>query len=232
MPSKHLGLPLVNEPMTIMFSSDGGVKEIEEFDISLYAPPGVVQRDQNLILNIGLCFYGPFSIPDKYLVATGFYYITANTRLRKGLEITMGHCLQMAVYERSNQVVVLRADHQTVSGSDRYVFEPLTHPDISQSSPYLSFTIDNFCILCGALDTKVEGSDSEEADSIQSENTLRKRKLHVSDHSERKRRCKACLEYCILLFEPREKESTYSVIVYFCQYCPKVIKVSFNMLKS
>ena len=110
MPSKHLGLPLVNEPMTIMFSSDGGVKEIEEFDISLYAPPGVVQRDQNLILNIGLCFYGPFSIPDKYLVATGFYYITANTRLRKGLEITMGHCLQMAVYERSNQVVVLRGE--------------------------------------------------------------------------------------------------------------------------
>ena len=143
------------------FKSSGDHHYYENFDLSLSVPPGTVSGSETFNLKVGACCYGPFSIPDKYLVVTAFYCIVANQKLQKPVKVEMGHCLLMPQYQQSGSVHILKADHQTVSTSDRHTFERLTHPDISSDRPYLSFEIQDFSILCGVVETKPEEQGSQ-----------------------------------------------------------------------
>ena len=292
-------LPYTQEPTSITFTANGGEHELIDLDLFVYAPRGVVHEDAELKLEIGACCYGPFSIPDKYLITTAFYSIVTNTRPRKPLLLTMGHCLQMPVYQRSNHVLVLKADHRVVSGSDKYVFERFTHPEISDNSPYLSFEIQDFCILCGVSESSPEqqssaaavphslpptigsfrpqrghespsqelsrqhnleekgnqlvprgnSTDSEppfqkedstvpevlKSTSIDpaSERTLSQRRSALKRrHSNElsvectEKRRRLVNEYCVLLFEPKDKGRSFSIFIYVCLHCHVSIKVS------
>ena len=143
------------------FKSSGGHHYDENLDLSLSVPPGTVSGNETLKLKVGACCYGPFSIPDKYLVVTAFYCIVANQKLQKPVKVEMGHCLLMPQYQQSGSVRILKADHQTVSTSDRHTFERLTHPEISSDRPYLFFEIQDFSILCGVVETKSEEQGSQ-----------------------------------------------------------------------
>ena len=149
-------LPYISKPVLRSFTSSGGCYHDECLDLSLCVPPGTVSGGEQLKLKVGACCYGPFSIPDRYLVVTAFYCIVANQKLQKPVKVKMGHCLLMPQYQKSRSVCVLKADHHTVSTSDRHSFQFLTHPDILSDRPYLFFEIQDFCILCGVVQTKSE----------------------------------------------------------------------------
>ena len=143
------------------FTSSGGDHYDENLDLSLFVPPGTVLGGEQLKLKVGACCYGPFSIPERYFVVTAFYCIVASQTLQKPVTVEMGHCLLMPDYQKSRSICVLKADHHTVSTSDRHSFEFLTHPDIASDRPYLSFEIQDFCILCGVVETKPEEQSSQ-----------------------------------------------------------------------
>ena len=143
------------------FTSSGGDHYDENLDLSLCVSPGTVLGSEQLKLKVGACCYGPFSIPERYFVVTAFYCIVASQMLQKPVTVEMGHCLLMPDYQKSRSVCVLKADHHTVSTSDRHSFEFLTHPDIASDRPYLSFEIQDFCILCGVVKTKPEEQSSQ-----------------------------------------------------------------------
>ena len=143
------------------FTSSGGDHYDENLDLSLCVPPGTVLGGEQLKLKVGACCYGPFSIPERYFVVTAFYCIVASQTLQKPVTVEMGHCLLMPDYQKSRSICVLKADHHTVSTSDRHSFEFLTHPDIASDRPYLSFEIQDFCILCGVVETKPEEQSSQ-----------------------------------------------------------------------
>ena len=154
-------LPYISKPVTWSFTSIGGDCYDENLDLYLCVPPGTVLGGEQLKLKVGACCYGPFSIPERYFVATAFYCIVASQKLQKPVTVEMGHCLLLPDYQKSRSVCVLKADHYTVSTSDRHSFEFLTHPDITNYRPYLSFEIRDFCILCGVVETKPEEQSSQ-----------------------------------------------------------------------
>ena len=154
-------LPYVSDPEVWSFTSSGDNHYYKNFDLSLSVPPGTVSGSETLRLKVSACCYGPFSIPDKYLVVTAFYCIVANQKLQKPVKVEMGHCLLMPQYQQSGSVHILKADHHTVSTSDRHTFERLTHPEISSDRPYLIFEIQDFSILCGVVETKSEEQGSQ-----------------------------------------------------------------------
>ena len=154
-------LPYVSDPEVWLFTSSGDNHYYKNFDLSLSVPPGTVSGSETLKLKVSACCYGPFSIPDKYLVVTAFYCIVANQKLQKPVKVEMGHCLLMPQYQQSGSVHILKADHHTVSTSDRHIFERLTHPEISSDRPYLIFEIQDFSILCGVVETKPEEQSSQ-----------------------------------------------------------------------
>lgn len=320
LPSKPPVLPYTQKLISLTFTANGGECELLDLDLFILAPHGVVDENIELKLEIGACCFGPFSIPDKYLVITAFYCIVTNTKLKKPLQLTMGHCLQMPVYQRSNEVLVLKADHQVVSSSDKYVFERFTHPEISDNSPYLSFEIQDFCILCGVSESSpVEQSSAaatpysphvpiasspqrsyrdhgsheslshtheelpwqysleegrnplvetghitdsnhhfQKGDSTDSEPVSLRSTSTDSEHqtleialsqqtkqkssSKRKRinetaavECiekRRRLEYCVLLFEPKEKGNAFSILIYVCQFCSVSISECIKQAKK
>ena len=159
-------LPYISDPAVWSFTSSGGQHYDENLDLSLCVPLGTVSENETLKLKVGACCYGPFSIPDRYLVVTAFYCIVANQKLQKPVEMEMGHCLLMPEYQKSRSVCVFRADHKRVSTSDKHIFEFLTHPEISSGKPYLSFAIQDFCILCGVVESNPEEQGSQPSVSV------------------------------------------------------------------
>ena len=159
-------LPYISEPAVRSFTHSGDHLYDEDLDLSLSVPPGTVSENETLKLKVGACCYGPFSVPDRYLVVTAFYCIVAHQKLQKPVKVEMGHCLLMPQYQKSRSVHILKADHQTVSTSDRHIFEHLTHPKISNDRPYLSFEIQDFSILCGVVETKSEEQGSQPLKTI------------------------------------------------------------------
>ena len=78
----------------------------------------------------------------------------------------MEHCLQLPhYYQKDASVLVLKADHQTVSGTGEFLFNPLANPELSAAEPTLSLRLKDFCILCGALE---RGKDPEQVDDDES----------------------------------------------------------------
>ena len=154
-------LPYISDPAMWSFTSSGGDHYDENLDLSLHIPPETVSENETLKLKVGACCYGPFSIPERYFVVTAFYCIVASQKLQKPVTVEMGHCLLLPDYQKSRSICVLKADHHTVSTSDRHSFEFLTHPDIASDRSYLSFEIQDFCILCGVVKTKPEEQSSQ-----------------------------------------------------------------------
>ncbi|KAL5502476.1 hypothetical protein EMCRGX_G009260 [Ephydatia muelleri] len=111
----------------------------------------------------------------------------------------------MPVYQKSKEVVILRADHEDVSSSGLHCFEPILNPDISDTYPVLSFQIQDLCILCGAL----QGENCTETPGS------------ATTH----KRCRVL--YTLLLFEPEDehiKQETFNILIYACQSCSSAIK--------
>ena len=154
-------LPYISKPALRSFTSSGGCYHDECLDLSLCVPPGTVSGGEQLKLKVSACCYGPFSIPDRYLVVTAFYCIVANQKLQKPVKVEMGHCLLMPDYQKTRSVCVFKADHKRVSTSDKHIFEFLTHPEISSDRPNLSFAIQDFCILCGVVESNPEEQSSQ-----------------------------------------------------------------------
>ena len=163
---------------------------------------------------------GPFSVSDKYTVITLYYWIILSLPLHKPVQVYMGHCLEMPVYQKSKDVVLLRADHNLVSGSDLHCFEPILNPDVSDTYPVLSFEIQNFCILCAALQKKTSGSSVQHFNSNTNSKTAI---LDDIDEPKPKKQCRAV--YSVILYEPKEKHVPFNILIYVCQSCNGAITV-------
>ncbi len=137
-----------------------------EYDICIVAPLGVCEEG-SIEFRLGVCTCGPFSIADEYQVITAFICVETNRKLEKPVCVYLQHCLRMKKYEKTQSVIILRADYQHPTKLGEYAFEPywgyetggnkkeekhqIVRPEISSDSPHLWFEIDEFCILCGVL---------------------------------------------------------------------------------
>ena len=189
------------------FSSQGGIYENIDYGLKIVVPCDAVGEGKMLEMKIMPQFRGPFLVSDKYLLITPYYWIIPSLSLQKPIQIIMGHCLEMPVYQKSKEVVILRADHEDVSSSGLHCFEPILNPDISDTYPVLSFPIQNLCILCGAL----QGQNCTE----------------TPGSATTQKRCRVL--YTLLLFEPEDehiKQETFNILIYACQSCSSAIKVS------
>ena len=176
-------LPYLEEPETFTFTPDKCTYENQKYDIMIKTEPDTFEVEDHLTLKIGLCSHGPFAIPDTYKVVTGFLCIVADKELVKPFQITLQHCLVMSMYEQCDSVLILHADHKVVNSStESFIFEPLreyidesrydcgkgrksqVHPLISPDSPYLSFRVSEFCILCAVVKTE-RPQDNEPTES-------------------------------------------------------------------
>ena len=158
-------LPFLEKLEEFTFQEDGGVHWNSKFDIKIEAPPGICGED-SVKFTLGICPSGPFAIADEYEVATDFIYVETSSKLNKPVRIYLQHCLKMVKYEKTESVVVLKANLQQITKKEKYVFEPywgyeiggnqqeekrqIVRPEISSESPHLWFEIDEFCILCAA----------------------------------------------------------------------------------
>ena len=197
-------------------SSQGGkyLYENLEYGLKIFVPHDAVGEGEILEMKILPQLWGPFSVSDKYLLITPYYWIILSLPIHKPIQISMEHCLKMQKYQKSKEVVILKADHDVVNGSNLYCFDPIPNLDIlvSDTHPELSFQIQKSCILCGALESGSASNESPDGSStIQNQ-------------------CKVV--YTLLFFEPEEeheKQKTFNVLIYACQSYPFAIQVSFYL---
>ena len=140
------------EPVHATFQSNGGELHLKNYNFSLFVPPLAVPADQEVNLKVGICCYGPFSISERYMLASDFVVIVADMEFSKSVKIVMGHCLCLPEYMKSSEVIILRADHFKVTKDGLYTFDCLTNPEISSERAELSFETEDFCILCAVLE--------------------------------------------------------------------------------
>ena len=183
-------------------------------------PSDAVGEGETLEMKILPQLKGPFSVSDKYTIITLYYWIILSLPLHKPVQIFMGHCLEMPVYQKSRDVVILRADHNLVSGSDLHCFEPILNPDVSDTYPVLSFQIQNFCILCAALQKETSGSVTHQLDSNLDSITT---SSGHQDEPKPKKQCKAL--YAVVLYEPEEEHVPFNILIYVCHSCNGAITV-------
>ena len=124
---------------------------------------------------------------DNYRPATCFLCIASLSSLNVPLKITMEHCLVMSKYEKCSSVLILHADHRVMSKSNCFTFSDIFEfgdgkkgkifPDISSTHPLLSFTLQNFCILCAAAevhdDTSMSSTHDYSTDTTEQDSTHR-----------------------------------------------------------
>ena len=148
-------LDFAEEPLQESFRSEGGhFRQFQEYGFSLIVPPLAVPEGREINVKVGLCCYGPFSISDKYLLASDFAVIVADGKFSKPVKILMEHCLILPEYKKCSEVVILRADHRKVTKDGLYTFDKFTIPEIDSDSPTLSFESTEFCILCAVLEKR------------------------------------------------------------------------------
>ena len=146
-------LDFAEEPRLESFRSEGGhFRQFEEYGFSLIVPPLAVPEGREINVKVGLCCYGPFSISDKYLLASDFAVIVADGKFSKPVKVVMEHCLILPEYKKCSEIVILRADHRKVTKDGLYTFDKFTIPEIESDSPTLSFESTEFCILCAVLE--------------------------------------------------------------------------------
>lgn len=178
-------LPYLEEPEAFTFS------ELNSFSYRIYEKKyGLIiecEKPEECTISIGICSHGPFVMSDNYSLATCFLCITSPSPLNVPLKITMEHCLVMSEYKKCSSVLVLHADHRVISKSDCFTFSDVFEfgdgkkgkifPDISSTHPSLSFTLQNFCILCAAAevheDTSTNGTHGRSTDTIEQDSTQR-----------------------------------------------------------
>ena len=158
-------IPFVSEPVTATLTFDNLCYHDPELDFSISMPEGSIGKEERIQFRIGACCYGPFAIPDRYLLVTDIFCVVASAQFGQGktATVTMSHCLQMAIYQQHDALFILKADHKEVTKSDKFIFERLTNPEVVSDSPYLTFKINSFCILCGALEQRSSDSSSSES---------------------------------------------------------------------
>ena len=184
-------------------------------------PSDAVGEDEVLEMKILPQLKGPFSISDKYIIITLYYWIILNLPLKKPVQIFMGHCLKMPVYQKSRELVILRADHNLVPGSDLHCFEPILNPDISDTYPILSFEIQNFCILCAALEREPTDHALQLLDS-------KTASCGIVEVPKPMKRCRAL--YAVILYEPNEAQAPFYTLIYVCPSCKGAIKVRLTLI--
>lgn len=150
-------LDYIEEPTTASFKSDGGKFPSEEYrwndyyGLSIFVPPNAVPKGQEIQLRIGVCCYGPFSIDEKYEVASDFVVIVADREFDQPVKVLLEHCLLLQDYNECEEVRILKASHQR-DVKNLFAFNELsTLPTISSTSSNLCFEINEFCILCSAI---------------------------------------------------------------------------------
>ena len=124
---------------------------------------------KELTLSLGVCSHGPFSISEKYLIASDFIVMVADNEVETPIEISMPHCLILPEHMKCAKVVILRADSHKVTEVDNlHTFERLTVPDVFPNSPRVAFECRELSsVLCVALErdstplnTHLEGNSS------------------------------------------------------------------------
>lgn len=209
-------------------------------------PSSAIPEERPINLKLGVCCAGPFDIPDKYDICTSFFCIASDSNFQGEADVKIEHCLTLPCYRKDKSVVVLRADHTSVTCNGRFTFSYLLHPDIPEPSsetnymPVLSFKVTEFCILCGALekssntDAKDPCSDPSSQDcsleddsSISTENNKigSKRKLLTKDCSVKNQKR---IEYAVLFYEPSKKEKfgpSFDVLAFVCLNCSVSFRV-------
>ena len=168
--------------MEFTFHKNGGTYCNTEYDICIEAPPGVCD-EESVQFRLSVCTCGPFAIAKEYQVVTAFICVeTSLQRLLKPVRVYLQHCLKMLKYEKTQSVIILRADYRNLTSLGECVFEPywgyetggnkneekqqIVRPEVSSDSPHLWFEIDEFCILCGVLkkdSTPLEPVDDHES---------------------------------------------------------------------
>ena len=144
-------LDYVEQPHQQTFSTDGGTfSHFAKYGFSLTVPPLAVPEGKEIRLSIGLCCYGPFSISDKYFLASDFAVIVADSKFDKPVRVVMDHCLILPEYKKCNDVLMLKANHLKMSNK-LYTFDRFIIPEVSSNSATLSFETEDFCILCAVL---------------------------------------------------------------------------------
>lgn len=158
----------MGSPTHHTFTSVGDELFVSDYFFSLTVPPLAVPEHEQCSLVIGFCCYGPFSISERYLLASDFIVIVAEREFEKPVTVTMEHCLSLPEYRKCSEVAILRADHQRITEEGLYTFNFFTNPDISPVDPTLSFQVKDFCILCAVLEEghRERSSSSSSAQSI------------------------------------------------------------------
>lgn len=105
-----------------------------------------------ITVKAGICVYGPFSISEKYQLASDFVVIVADGTFSGPVQVQMEHCLYMPEYKKCMEVVILRADHLSITEDGLYTFDYFTNPELFPEHPNLSYETSSFCIICNALD--------------------------------------------------------------------------------
>ena len=160
-----LGIPFVSEPVTATLTFDKPCYYDPELDFSISMPEGSIGKEERIQFRIGACCYGPFAIPDRYLLVTDIFCVVASAQFGQDrtATVTMCHCLRMSVYQQDNALFILKADHKRVTKSNKFIFERLINPEVASDRPYLTFKIKSFCILCAALEKFSSDSSSSES---------------------------------------------------------------------
>ena len=257
-------MPYLETPQVFKFSQDNNwtYKDLEQrYGVIIKGDSALEDID----FKVGICTHGPFAIPDKYRIVTCFLCVATSKVLTKPVSVTLQHCLLMSCYKQSKSILILHADHKIVSTSNSYIFEPCfdsncdTYPFLFSDVPSLSFKIQQFCIICAALDVQhQEQSVAYHHDTlIQTPESTHEPPLHgcckhqtecscspLIDHSKsslkRKRsvcenfhskRVKECVvEYTLLLIEPHNKFPPFSIYIFAFESCDTSLVVSIIIL--
>ena len=145
------GLSYVCEPEVQSFDSKGGVLRIRDCGFSITVPEDAIPAGQVVVVKAAVCICGPFSISEKYRLASDFVVIVSEGSFLKPVDIEMEHCLLMTEYKKCSEVVILRADHLTMTEDGWYTFDDFITPDVSTDRPTLTFQAQSFCIFCDAI---------------------------------------------------------------------------------
>ena len=129
-------------------------------------PPMAVPKGQRVNLKVGLCCYGPFSIPERYSLVSDFAVVVADNTFSKPVSVKMEHCLVLPEYKKCSDVIILKANHETTTKDGLYSFDELTNPSLSSIDPKLSFETDEFCILCAVHVSPAVSSSSLQAHPV------------------------------------------------------------------
>lgn len=143
--------------------TEEGLIHIEDnYGFTLEIPEGAIPNGLKLIIDVGVCLYGPFQYPEYVQRVSPIVWVcvrdTEHFQFLKPVKLTLQHCVHVddTVSHQSLGLKFLKAGH-SMNSEGYHTFETSDGAIIfNTDNDYMTLSTDHFCYMCIVSDVQPE----------------------------------------------------------------------------